>query len=98
MTVLFMLCVLMVLSAQNGVTVTNLEVGSGTVTFNVSWDKPDVPGGKAWVFVDYNDNGVMTRLLISGATVTNGTATKLDNNDKGAWVINSENVVIFRQQ
>jgi uncharacterized protein (TIGR02145 family) len=47
------------------------------------------------VFVDYNDNGVMTRLLVSGATVTSGTATKLDNNDKGAWVINSENVDNF---
>jgi uncharacterized protein (TIGR02145 family) len=81
------------LAAQNGVAVSNLVVGAGTVTFNVSWDKSDVPGGKAWVFVDYNDNGVMARLLVSGATASAGTAEWV--NDKGAWVTNSENVDSF---
>jgi uncharacterized protein (TIGR02145 family) len=89
---LLMMCIPAVLSAQS---VSGLEVGAGTVTFNVSWDKPDVPGGKAWVFVDYNDNGVMTRLLVSDATVSAGTVTKLDGNDQGVWVINSENVDNF---
>jgi hypothetical protein len=81
-----------VLSAQS---VSGLSVGTGTVTFDVSWNKPDVPGGKVWMFVDYNDNGVMQRLPISGATVSAGTASIVPNNDKGVWVVNSEGVDNF---
>jgi hypothetical protein len=53
------------LFAQNGITITNLSVAPGTVTFNVYWTK-DHPTGfvwsdTAWVFVDYNKAGTMTR-------------------------------------
>ena len=62
------------LSAQNGVTVTNLSMDAGTVTFKVSWDKNNVPpvwSDTVWVFVDYNNNGKMERLpLAPGATLT----------------------------
>jgi hypothetical protein len=88
-----------VLSAQNdnGVTVTNLEVGAGTVTFNVRWgDKslPSVWSDTVWVFVDYNDNGTMRRLELSaGATLTAtsapdvGEVEQLAGNTKGVRVI-----------
>jgi hypothetical protein len=87
------------LSAQNGVTVSNLSVGAGTVTFKVSWDKnasdmPTVWSDSVWVFVDYNDAGVMKRLpLAPGATLTTHTAPEAgrviqyDGNDKGVWVV-----------
>jgi hypothetical protein len=39
-----------------------------------------------WVFVDYNDAGVMKRLPVTGASVSAGTVTKIPNNDKGVWV------------
>ena len=62
------------LSAQNGVTVSNLVLEAGTVTFDVSWgDKPlpAVWSDLVWVFVDYNNTGKMERLpLLSGATLT----------------------------
>ena len=84
-------------SAQNGVTVTNLIVGAGTVTFNVSWDKSNVPAvwsDTVWVFVDYNDAGVMKRLpLAPGATLTTHTAPEVgrviqySDNNKGVWVV-----------
>jgi hypothetical protein len=90
------------LFAQN-VTVTNLQVMEGTpstVTFDVSWEKPasgTMWMDSAWVFVDYNKNGKMTRLLISGGTLTSHTANTgmspdagkliiLTGNDRGAWV------------
>jgi uncharacterized protein (TIGR02145 family) len=84
---LMMLCIPVVLSAQNGngVTVSSLAVDAGTVTFNVSWDKNN-PSDTVWVFVDYNDAGVMKRLPVTGATVSAGTVTKVPNNDKGVWV------------
>jgi hypothetical protein len=90
------------LFAQN-VTVTNLQVTEGTpstVTFDVSWEKP-APGtvwmDSAWVFVDYNKNGKMARLPVSGGTLTSHTANTgvspdagkliiLTGNDRGAWV------------
>ena len=86
------------LSAQNGVTVTNLAVGAGTVTFNVSWNKATMPvavwSDSVWVFVDYNDAGVMKRLpLLLGATLTAtsapdvGKVIEVSGNDKGVWVI-----------
>jgi uncharacterized protein (TIGR02145 family) len=79
-----------VLAAQNGVTVSNLVVNAGTVTFNVSWKTP-MPvspwSDTVWVFVDYNDNGAMKRLPVTGATASAGTVTKISGNDKGVWVI-----------
>jgi hypothetical protein len=40
-----------------------------------------------WVFVDYNKNGVMTRLPVTDATVSAGVVEKIFGNDKGVWVI-----------
>jgi uncharacterized protein (TIGR02145 family) len=77
-------------TAQNGVTVSNLAVHAGTVTFNVSWKKADMPAlwsDSVWVFVDYNKNGMMTRLPVTNANATAGTVTKVQGNDKGVWVI-----------
>jgi hypothetical protein len=91
-----------VLVAQNA-TVSNLQVSPGsvgspsTVTFDVRWDKATLTTpwlDSMWVFVDYNKNGRMERLLVSGGTLTEHTATKTGtgifieepNNDKGAWV------------
>jgi uncharacterized protein (TIGR02145 family) len=83
--------------AQNGVTVSNLAVNTGTVTFNVSWDanNPDMPAlwsDTVWVFVDYNDAGVMKRLpLAPGATLTStspgGKVIEETGNNKGVWVV-----------
>jgi uncharacterized protein (TIGR02145 family) len=78
-------------TAQNGVTVSNLDVKPGTVTFNVSWNNEHPTdflwSDSVWVFVDYNKNGVMTRLPVTSATATAGTVTKIQSNDKGVWVI-----------
>jgi hypothetical protein len=63
-----------VLTAQNGVTVSNLVVDAGTLTFNVSWDVTDptmqpIWSDTVWVWVDYNTAGTLTRLpLAPGAT------------------------------
>jgi uncharacterized protein (TIGR02145 family) len=88
-----------VLSAQNGVTVTNLAMNAGTVTFDVSWNKndPTMPAlwsDTVWVFVDYNDAGVMKRLPLSaGATLTAtsapgvGKVIEESGNNKGVWVV-----------
>jgi hypothetical protein len=72
-------------------------VDAGTVTFNVSWKKTDMPAvwlDSAWVFVDYNDAGTMKRLpLLPGATLTAtsapgiGRVAEEPGNDKGIWVI-----------
>jgi uncharacterized protein (TIGR02145 family) len=87
---LMMMCVPALLAAQgNGVKVSNLSVDAGTVTFNVSWNKADMPdvwSDTVWVFVDYNNNGVMERLLVTGATASAGTVTKISSNDKGVWI------------
>jgi hypothetical protein len=77
-------------TAQNGVTVSNLAVHAGTVTFNVSWKKADMPAlwsDSVWVFVDYNHAGRMERLPVTNATATAGTVSKVQGNDKGVWVI-----------
>jgi uncharacterized protein (TIGR02145 family) len=96
---LLMMCCPMILSAQNGVTVSNLDVKPGTVTFNVSWEKADMPAvwsDSVWVFVDYNKNGVMTRLPVTNATATAGTVIKIQGNDKGAWIVgNARNAGSF---
>jgi hypothetical protein len=78
-----------------------------TVTFDVEWDRADLNLktlwlDSIWVFVDYNKNGKMERLELSGGTLTAhsantvtpsplspaaGTVIKLDGNDKGVWVV-----------
>ena len=94
---LLLLCLPFVLSAQNGVTVSNLAVEAGTVTFNVSWDKAAMPqnmgwSDSVWVFVDYNNNGTMERLpLLPGATLISaspgGKVIEETDNNKGVWVV-----------
>jgi uncharacterized protein (TIGR02145 family) len=92
---LLMMCCPVILSAQNGVTVSGLDVKSGTVTFNVSWKNTDMPtlwSDSVWVFVDYNNAGKMERLPLSGATLTDrswsaASVTLEDGNNKGAWVV-----------
>jgi hypothetical protein len=83
------------LSAQ---TVSNLAVSPGspsTMTFNVSWTAVSLTTpwlDSMWVFVDYNKNGKMTRLPISGGTLTAhspaaaGKGEFIPENDMGAWV------------
>jgi uncharacterized protein (TIGR02145 family) len=57
----------------------------------VSWNDNQPEGflwsDTVWVFVDYNKNGVMTRLPVTSATATAGTVTKIQGNDKGVWMI-----------
>jgi hypothetical protein len=84
-------------------TVSNLSVipgTPGTVTFDVEWNKADLDLktlwlDSVWVFVDYNKNGKMERMLLeSGGTLLVHSATKSGtgifieepDNDKGAWV------------
>ena len=88
------------LSAQNenGVSVTDLEVKSGMVTFHVGWGKSTIPhtvtswSDTVWVFIDYNDKGTMKRLpLLTGATLTEtsapGVGKVIEENGKGVWVV-----------
>ncbi|MDR3184012.1 MAG: hypothetical protein LBT49_01200, partial [Prevotellaceae bacterium] len=78
-----------VLAAQNGITISDYSVAPGapsTVSFTVSWNKDKIDS--AWVFVDYNDSGTMTRLPLSGATASAGSrAYMVSGNDQGAWVV-----------
>jgi uncharacterized protein (TIGR02145 family) len=74
---------------QNGISISDFSATVGsptTVTFKVAWNKK---AGKdtAWVFVDYNDRGTMTRLSLenNGHTASPGTITS--PNKQGAWVI-----------
>jgi hypothetical protein len=92
---LMMLCCPAMLAAQNGVTVSNLTVDAGTVTFNVQWTNDHAPGflwsDTVWVFVDYNNKGVMERLpLLPGATLTatspGGKVIEETDNNKGVWI------------
>jgi uncharacterized protein (TIGR02145 family) len=96
------MCIPAALAAQmtNGVTVSTPEVSIGTpttVTFNVSWDKgagmPTLWVDSVWVFVDYNNNGVMKRLpLLPGATLTGtsadgvGKVIQEEGDTLGVWV------------
>jgi hypothetical protein len=96
---LIIMCVPAVLVAQNGngVTVKELAIQSGMVTFEVSWDRDKVPAvwsDSVWVFVDYNNNGVMERLPLSaGATLTAtsaegvGKVIEEPGNNQGVWVV-----------
>jgi uncharacterized protein (TIGR02145 family) len=95
------------LSAQ---TVSGLKVETAagtpsTVTFDVSWSAASLTTpwlDSMWVFVDYNKNGKMTRMPITGGTLTAhsantvtpsplspdaGTVIKIAGNDKGVWVV-----------
>jgi uncharacterized protein (TIGR02145 family) len=91
---LMMLCCPIVLAAQNGVTVSGLAINAGTVTFDVSWEKPmpvELWSDTVWVFVDYNNAGKMERLpLLPGATLTatspGGKVIEESDNNKGVWV------------
>jgi hypothetical protein len=93
-----MLCAPMALAAQNGVTVSNFAGSTGEVTFNVSWNKDNMPAAlwsdTVWVFVDYNNAGRMERLpLRSGAMLTATSAPgvakvmEVPGNDQGVWVV-----------
>jgi uncharacterized protein (TIGR02145 family) len=97
---LMMMCWPAMLAAQgNGVKVSNLAVSAGsptTVTFDVSWSKtgmPDVWSDTVWVWVDYNQNGKMERLPVTGATLTAtsasgvGKVVKDAGNNQGVWVV-----------
>jgi hypothetical protein len=79
------------LSAQNGVTVSDLAISAGTVTFSVSWDRDAMPvmlwSDSVWVFVDYNNAGEMKRLPLSSASASAGTVIQIPGNDKGVWVV-----------
>jgi uncharacterized protein (TIGR02145 family) len=78
-----------VLSAQD-ITVSGLEVKSGTPTtvmFNVSWSRTAALKDSAWVIVDYNNQGTMTRLLVTGVTASAGTVHKPSDNNQGAWIV-----------
>jgi uncharacterized protein (TIGR02145 family) len=92
----------MMLAAEgNGVKVSNLTVSAGspsTVTFDVQWTNDHAPefvwSDTVWVWVDYNNNGVMERLpLLSGATLTATSASGVGKvvedagNNQGRWLV-----------
>jgi hypothetical protein len=79
----------------NGVAISNFAVDAGTVTFEVSWNKADMPSiwsDSVWVFVDYNDNGTMKRLPLTGAALLESSAPgygrviEVPGNTSGMWV------------
>jgi hypothetical protein len=93
------------LSAQtvSGLKVETAAGSPSTVTFDVSWSAASMTSpwlDSMWVFVDYNQNGKMTRMLLSGGSLTEhsanpptlqsphaGTVLKIADNDKGVWVV-----------
>jgi hypothetical protein len=92
-SILLLLCLCPgLLLAQNGVALSNLTVRAGTagaastLTIDVSWT-PLTDGtlwsDSVWVFVDYNKDGVMVRLLLIDASASAGTVTKISGNDRG---------------
>jgi hypothetical protein len=97
LTIIYVSVIPTVLSAQNGITISNLSSGAGTVTFDVRWDKNAMPLlwlDSAWVFVDYNAAGVTTRLsLEAGATLTEtsapgvGKVVEVPGYPDGVWII-----------
>jgi hypothetical protein len=102
-----------VLSAQtgNGITISNFKVetvaGSpSTLTFNVQWTPlaNKAWSDTAWVFVDYNTAGAMTRLPLvlneGGNTLTAtsapgvGRVMEVSGNTNGVWVVgNARNAI-----
>ena len=103
--VAYLSCLLLLLPvagiAQNGVILSALSGSAGTLTFNVRWANnstmPAVWSDSVWVFVDYNDEGVMKRLplITSGATLTatsapgKGKVIPATDNTSGVWVVGS---------
>ncbi|MDR2448935.1 MAG: hypothetical protein LBD52_03135 [Prevotellaceae bacterium] len=98
MAIICGLCWPAALMAQNGVTVTGLDMNAGTVTFDVSWKNTNIPAlwsDSVWVFVEYNNAGKMERLplITGGATLTAHTAPgvgsvmAVQGNNKGVWVV-----------
>ena len=89
-SLLLFLCPVL-LAAQNGVSVSNLALNAGTVTFDVSWNKNAMPvavwSDSVWVFVEYNNTGTMERLPVTSAAASAGTVTKISGNDKGVWLV-----------
>jgi hypothetical protein len=83
------------LFAQNTIDVSGLKVEAGTVTFKVEWSDAGASNlwsDTVWVFVDYNKNGKMTRMLLEpGSTLTAtsspGVGKLVEENIKGAWVV-----------
>jgi hypothetical protein len=83
---------------SNGITITNFNVAAddaaSTVTFDIQWPNTAVTvdwDDLVWVFADYNKAGTMTRLPLTGATLTNpswtgATYTFLPDNDQGVWI------------
>jgi hypothetical protein len=97
---ILLLCLPVMLAAQNnGVTVSNLAVSTGsptTVTFNVSWSNTGMPkvwSDTVWVWIDYNENGKMERLSVISATLTATSAPDVGKvvedagNNQGVWVV-----------
>ncbi|MDR2450117.1 MAG: hypothetical protein LBD52_09195 [Prevotellaceae bacterium] len=103
MSVLCGLCCPATLTAQNGVIVSNFLVNDRTITFEVSWKTPMpavVWSDTVWVFVDYNDAGVMKHLpLLSGSTLTatsapgTGKVIETPGNNSGVWVVGNARTV-----
>lgn len=86
-----------VLVAQNGINMSNFTVNSGTLTFDISWKTADMPAewsDSAWVFINYNDAGVLKHLpLGTGATLTATSAPgvarviEVPGNTDGVWLV-----------
>jgi hypothetical protein len=97
LSVLLLLCGTLLLTAQNGIAISDFAMKAGTITFNVSWNKNNMPkewSDTVWVLVDYNDKGAMKRLpLATSATLTAtsapgvGKVEPAPNNNKGVWLI-----------
>jgi hypothetical protein len=83
---------------SNGITITNFNVAAddaaSTVTFDIQWPNTTVTvdwSDIVWVFADYNDKGTMTRLPLTGATLTDlswpeATYTYTPDNKNGVWI------------
>jgi hypothetical protein len=94
---LIMFCWPLLLTAQNGITLSGFTMSAGTVTFDISWKRPmpvAVWSDTVWVFVDYAVAGKMKRLpLLPGATFTAtsvpgiGKVIEERGNNKGVWVV-----------
>jgi uncharacterized protein (TIGR02145 family) len=91
---------MMLAAEDNGVKVSNLAVSAGTpstVTFDVQWTNDHAPefvwSDTVWVWVDYNNNGVMERLPVIGATLTATSAPDVGKvvedagNNQGRWLV-----------
>jgi uncharacterized protein (TIGR02145 family) len=101
---LIMLCWPAALMAQNGIVITNFSANAGskgapsTLTFDMHWAslQGKVWNDTAWVFIDFNNAGAMTRLplaLGAGNTLTKtsapgvGQIMEVPGNTSGVWVV-----------